>query len=162
MLVWDTKESAFREDYDLLRSAAATERGQQVERRLDLWDLSSPTHSTLYTIHRRGGSGSHALFWQRTLWYGRPWLRDVSNSTPVVPPSVNGWRGNAIDLFVLPLYTCAVFCPFCDQHLVRIKMKLHIFYRQLGCLALSLGFWPKIPKQLPSLKLDFFFQNSWF
>ena len=35
------------------------------------------------------------------------------------------------------------------------------FYRQLDCLAFSLRFWPKI-KSLPSLRLDFFFQNSSF
>ena len=39
-----------------------------------------------------------------------------------------------------------------------------LFYRQLGCLAFSLGFWPKIKQllSLPSLRLDFFFQNRWF
>ena len=35
----------------------------------------------------------------------------------------------------------------------------HFFYRQLGCLAFSLRFWPKI-KPFPASVWTFFFQNS--
>ena len=48
---------------------------------------------------------------------------------------------------------------FCEGSPCDPGIHYTLFYRQLGCLAFSLRFRPKM-KQLPSLRFDFFFKSS--